>query len=211
MDSFYTPQQRALQDRFGTRRLADTQERAIVSGRLSEADRIFIGERDMLFLSSIEATGQPTVSYKGGAPGFVRIDGDDLLLPCYDGNGMFLSMGNVMEEARVGLLFIDFETPRRLRVHGIARLDEAVPIPGSPIVMRIRPTQVFVNCPRYIHHYRREHSSRYVPDAEGAAPVAEWKRLDFLQEYLPQADRKSVAAIGTITQAEYDATVNRGE
>lgn len=143
MDSFYTSEQRALQDRFGTRRLADAQERAIVSVRLSEANRAFIAEGEMLFLSTVDATGQPTVSYKGGAPGFVRIDGDDLLLPCYDGNGMFLSMGNVMEEARVGLLFIDFETPRPLRVHGLPPLDEAVPIPGAVIVMRISPTQVF--------------------------------------------------------------------
>lgn len=211
MGSFYTPEQRSLQDRFGTRRLADTQERAIVSERLSEANRAFIADRDMLFLSTVDATGQPTVSYKGGVPGFVRIDGDDLLLPCYDGNGMFLSMGNVTEEARVGLLFIDFETPRRLRVHGIARLDETVLAPGAAMVIRIRPTQIFLNCPRYVHRYWREGSSRYVPDAEGNAPVAEWKRLEFLQEDLPQADHESVAAVGTITQSEYDAKVAAGD
>src|SRR4051812_34522362 len=120
----------------------------------------------MLFLSTVDATGQPTVSYKGGAPGFVRIDGDDLLLPCYDGNGMFLSMGNVAGEARVGLPFIDFETPPRLRVHGRARLKEveAGAIPGAAVVMRIRPMQIFVNCPRYIHRYQRQRISRYVPD-----------------------------------------------
>lgn len=211
MGSFYTPEQRSLQDRFGTRRLADAQERAIVSKRLSEADRAFIAERDMTFLSTVDATGQPTVSYKGGAPGFVRIDGDDLLLPCYDGNGMFLSMGNVTEEARVGLLFIDFQTPRRLRVHGVARLDETVPVPGAAMVMRIRPTQIFLNCPRYVHRYRREDSSRYVPDAQGNAPVAEWKRLAFLQEDLPRADRESVVAVGTINQSEYDAKIDRGD
>uniref|UniRef100_UPI00313C590D pyridoxamine 5'-phosphate oxidase family protein n=1 Tax=Methylobacterium fujisawaense TaxID=107400 RepID=UPI00313C590D len=76
MGSFYTPEHRALQDRFVTRRLADTQERAIVSERLSEADRTFIAERDMLFLSTTDATGQPTVSYKGGAPGFEADDPD---------------------------------------------------------------------------------------------------------------------------------------
>ena len=210
MGSLYTPEQRSLQDRFGTRRLADTQERAIVSERLSEADRAFIADRDMLFLSTVDATGQPTVSYKGGATGFVRIDGDDLL-PCYDGNGMFLSMGNVTGEAHVGLFFIDFETPRRLRVHGIARLNETVPVPGAAMVMRISPTQIFLNCPRYVHRYRREDSSRYVPDARGNAPVAEWKRLAFLQEDLLQADRESVAAVGTITQSEYDAKVGTGD
>ena len=139
------------------------------------------------------------------------LQGDDLLLPCYDGNGMFLSMGNVMGEVRVGLLFIDFETPRRLRVHGVARLEETVPIPGADIVMRIRPTQIFLNCPRYVHRYRRDASSRYVPDALGNAPVAEWKRLDFLQEDLPQPDRENVAAVGTITQDEYDLRIMNGE
>lgn len=211
MESFYTAQHRALQGRFGTRRLADTQGRAIVGDRLSEAHHAFIASRDMLFLSTIDATGQPTVSYKGGAPVFVRVQGDDLLLPCYDGNGMFLSMSNVMGEARVGLLFIDFETPRRLRVHGVARLDETVPIPGADIVMRIRPTQIFLNCPRYVHRYRRDARSRYVPDALGNAPVAEWKRLDFLQEDLPQPDRENVAAVGTITQDEYDSRIMNGE
>lgn len=211
MGGFYTPQHRAMQDRFGTRQLADTQERVIVSDRLSEAHRVFIAERDMLFLSTIDATGQPTVSYKGGAPGFVRIDGDDLLLPCYDGNGMFLSMGNIMGEARVGLLFIDFETPRRLRVHGLASLDETVPVPGSATIMRIRPTQIFLNCPRYVHRYRRDVGSRYVPDAQGRAPLAAWKRLDFLQRDLLQADRERVAAVGTLTQDEYDAKVMNNE
>jgi hypothetical protein len=184
-----------LQDRFGTRRLADKQECVIVSERLSEAQRAFNEERDMLFLSTIDATGQPTVSYKGGSPGFVRINGDHLLLPCYDGNGMFLSMGNVMGEARVGLLSIDFEIPRRLRVHGLASLDETVPVPGSATIMRIRPTQIFLTCPRSVHRYRRGVSSRYVPDARGNAPVGAWKRLEFLQGDLLQADRERAAAV----------------
>ena len=89
--------------------MADTQERVIISERLSEVQRAFIAECDMVFLSTVDTVGQPTVSYKGGSPGFARIDGDDLLLPCYDGNGMFLSMGNVTGEPRVGLLFIDVQ------------------------------------------------------------------------------------------------------
>ena len=79
------------------------------------------------------------------------------------------------------------------------------------MVMRIRPTQIFLNCPRYVHRYRREDSSRYVPDAQGNAPVAEWKRLESLQEDLPHADRECVAVVGTITQSEYDAKVSTGD
>lgn len=141
----------------------------------------------------------------------MRVHGDDLLLPCYDGNGMFLSMGNVMGEARVSLLLIDFKIPRHLRAHELASLNEAVPMLGAAIVMPIRPMQIFVNCPRYVHRYRRDNSSRYVPDAQGNAPVAEWRRLEFLQEDLPKADRESVAAVGSITQDEYDAKVMKGE
>lgn len=111
----------------------------------------------------------------------------------------------------MGLLFIDFETRRRLRGHRLASLDEALPISGAAIVMRIRPRQIFLNCPRYVYRCRREGSSGYVPDARGNAPVAEWKRLEFLQEDLPRADRESVAAIGTITQGEYDTKVIKGK
>jgi hypothetical protein len=57
----------------------------------------------------VDEWGRPTVSYKGGPSGLVRIDGpSDLVFPVYDGNGMFLSLGNIASTAQVGLLFIDF-------------------------------------------------------------------------------------------------------
>ena len=63
---------------------------------------------------TIDHHGRPTVSYKGGDPGFVRVlDGKTVALPCYDGNGMFYSMGNLLGNPQVGMLFVIFENPHR--------------------------------------------------------------------------------------------------
>ena len=177
MINFYGEAQRRLQDRFGTRRLADAEEQLIVTAALNDAQRAFIESRDMVFLTSVDKHGQPTVSYKGGAPGFLRVVDGAILMPCYDGNGMYLSMGNVEGEPRVGLLFIDFERPNRLRVHGRASLVEAGGIPGAEMMLRIVPHEIFVNCPRYIHAY--EQGGFALPagcDGKGAARRVEAHR-----------------------------------
>ena len=76
-----------------------------------------------MFVASMDASGQPTCSYKGRVPGFVRVlDEHTLAFPSYDGNGMFLTLGNTAETQQVGLLFIDFVSPNRVRVHGRARV-----------------------------------------------------------------------------------------
>src|SRR5205085_3241580 len=119
MSLIYSPASRALQDAFDTRRLADRLAEVKVHDRFTADDRSFIESRDMFFLASVDATGQPTCSYKGGDPGFVTVvDETTLAFPNYDGNGMYLSMGNVAETHAVGILFIDFENRRRLRVEG---------------------------------------------------------------------------------------------
>lgn len=75
----------------------------------------------MFFLATADAQGRPSCSYKGGEPGFVRVlDEQTLAFPRYDGNGMFLSLGNALENPHVGLLFIDFVRARRLRFNGEA-------------------------------------------------------------------------------------------
>src|SRR5205085_6087611 len=98
----------------------------------------------------------PDCSHKGGDPGFVRVVGPDTLeFPSYDGNGQFRSLGNVQANPAVGLLFIDFESPKRLRVNGRATLlDDAEALArhhGAQLVVRVRADRIFPNCPRYIH------------------------------------------------------------
>ena len=215
--TFYGDGQRDLQQRFQTGRMADLLEQVIVHPEIQEAERAFIEARDMFFLATVDGSGQPTCSYKGGDPGFVKVvDPATLAFPSYDGNGMFLSMGNIRATARVGLLFIDFETPHRLRVQGTAAVREADPLlaayPGADLVVRVAVSQVFVNCSRYVHRYQRVKASRYVPRAGCETPFAEWKRIDVVQEALPPRDAgKTAKAGGTITIEEYEAKRHAGE
>ena len=147
---------RAFQDRFDTRRLADRIEERIVHDAIDDDDRAFIEARDMFFLATVDADGAPQCSYKGGEPGFVRVlDEQTIAFPSFDGNGMYLSLGNIAETARVGLLFVDFDGQKRLRLNGVASIDPDDPLlaeyPRAQCIVRVRATEVFPNCPRYIH------------------------------------------------------------
>lgn len=216
MSDIYGAENRAFQDAFDTRRLADLLEKNVNRTELTEMDQRFIASCDMVFLSTLDAQGFPTVSYKGGDRGFVRVlDTKTLALPFYDGNGMFYTAGNIAASARVGLLFIDFETPRRLRVHGTAEVGSADDLrgayPGAQLIAQIRLSHLFTNCGRYIHKYTRVAASEYLPDADGNAPVPEWKSVDYLQEALPKDQQDRVRKAGaTITEEEYRRNFWRG-
>lgn len=189
----YTPEQRALQDRFDSRRLADRINDLLVSDSLDENDAGFIASRDMFFLSTVDADGQPTCSYKGGAPGFVRVLGPrTIAFPAYDGNGMFLSLGNAAATAKVGMLFLDFEHPSRMRVHGEATVsadDELLGTwPGAILVVRVAVTEVFPNCPRYLHRMAKVEESPFVPHHGVPTPVPGWKQSDWACDVLPAGD-----------------------
>ncbi len=201
MSSFYGPNQRLLQDRFETRRLADKIEPLVIEKEIGDKHRDFIAARDMFWLASVDSEGRPTVSYKGGDPGFVKVlDNKTLAFPCYDGNGMFLSMGNLIGNANVGLLFIDFENPYRLRIQGTAHIDDDDPLLAeyveAQMVVRVTVSEVFRNCPRYVHRQQKFEPSQYVPREGIETPLAGWKRVDELQEVLPERDRERVAREG---------------
>jgi len=196
MDSTYHGGSRRLQDRFDTRRLADRLDEKFVQRPFIDArDREFIERLDMFFLATADADGRPQCSYKGGDPGFVRVlDEQTVAFPNYDGNGMYLSMGNLLVNPHVGMLFIDFvsERPSRLRLNGVASVDEQDALmgayPEAQFVVRVRATEVFPNCPRYIHRMALVERSRFVPHAECATPVPGWKREDWARDVLPARD-----------------------
>jgi uncharacterized protein len=184
---------RRLQDTFRTRRLADRLEEVIAHQVFSDADRAFIESRSMFFLATADAEGRPDCSYKGGRPGFVRVVGPSTLaFPSYDGNGMFKSLGNVLANPYVGLLFIDFESPRRLRVNGRASVHEDDPLlaelVGAQLVVRVEAQAVFPNCPRYIHRMTVVEESPYAPCEGHTPPVPEWKTRPVFREVLPPGD-----------------------
>src|ERR1700757_4489788 len=130
--AMYNEGSRQLQDRFHARALADRMVERIVHDRFSDEDRAFIESRQLFFLATADADGHPDCSYKGGVPGFVRVvDPATLAFPSYDGNGMFKSLGNILVNPQVGLLFIDFEQPKRLRVNGRASIRDDDPLLGE--------------------------------------------------------------------------------
>lgn len=194
MSQLYGPRHRELQDRFDTRRLADGHERRIVRREITPEHRAFIESRDMFWLATIDHHGRPTVSYKGGDPGFVRVlDRKTIAFPSYDGNGMFYSMGNLIGNSNVGLLFINFEQPHRLRVQGVATVHEDDPLLAdygeAQMIVRVSVSEIFRNCPRYVHRYQKVGRSEYVPRAGTKAPFAAWKRIDDIQAELPAKDQ----------------------
>ena len=195
MSASYHEGSRWFQDRFDTRRLADRIDERLVDDVIDADDRAFIERMDMFFLATVDAEGRPQCSYKGGDPGFVRVlETNTLAFPNYDGNGMYLSMGNLLVNPHVGMLFVDFtsERPSRLRVNGTASVDPSDPLtpawPGAQFVVRVEATEVFPNCPRYIHRMALVERSRFVPREEQPVPVPDWKRTDWACDVLPAAD-----------------------
>ena len=195
MSETYHAGMRRLQDRFDTRRLADRLDERLGRASFTEADRAFIESRPMFFLASADAQGRPDCSYKGGDPGFVRVTADDeLAFPSYDGNGMFRSLGNLLVNPAVGLLFIDFDSPNRLRVNGraaIAEDDELLgSFAGAQVVVRVRAELIFPNCPRYIHRMGTAEPSPYVPRDGHTPPEPKWKRMEMFADVLPRNARR---------------------
>jgi predicted pyridoxine 5'-phosphate oxidase superfamily flavin-nucleotide-binding protein len=188
----YNQGSRRFQDRFDTRRLADRiEERSRTT--IDESDRGFIEGCDMFFIATADADGKPQCSYKGGEPGFVRVlDERTIAFPNYDGNGMYLTAGNAAVNPQVGLLFVNFEVRKRLRLNGIASHSADDPLlaeyPEAQFLWRVEATEVFPNCPRYIHHYELVERSRFVPNAECKTPVPAWKTRDWASDVLAATD-----------------------
>ena len=190
--SIYHQGNRQLQDQFDSRRIADRLQQVTLHDRFNEGDRAFITGCSMFFLATADAEGQPDVSYKGGLPGFVRIvDEQALAFPDYDGNGMFKSLGNILVNPKVGLLFIDFEQPNRMRVSGTASVSDTDPLlaefPGAQLIVRVHAERIFPNCPRYIHRLELVERSVYAPRPGYAPPEPDWKRMDVFRDALPGA------------------------
>jgi predicted pyridoxine 5'-phosphate oxidase superfamily flavin-nucleotide-binding protein len=184
---------RRWQDRFETRALADRLVNVTLHAEFTDGDRALIESAVMFFLATADADGHPECSFKGGPRGFVRVlDPRTLAFPSYDGNGMFKSLGNIVVNPHVGLLFVDFERPRRLRVNGIAAADEHDPLlaefPGAEVIVRVRAGQIFPNCPRYIPKLALVEPSPYAPAPGCTPPVPEWKRRPVFREVLRPGD-----------------------
>lgn len=215
MSRLYGEVHRQVQDAQGTRKLADRIEEIACKTEIDEDAKGFIEAQDMFFLSTVDHLGRPTVSYKGGAPGFVRVvDATTLIFPIYDGNGMQLSVGNMVGHADVGMLFISFERPHRIRLQGKSSVSQAAELLAlfqeAEFVVKIELSELWQNCPRYIHRFSRESRSRYVPVAACATPLAEWKRFEFMQDVLSERDAKRAQEVGFIQVEDWMEKIKTG-
>lgn len=189
--NFYSEGQLSMQRSADSRRLADRMTEVNLRPVLTDRDRAFIEARDMFFLATVDARGQANCSYKGGDPGFVRVVNErTIAFPNYDGNGMFLSMGSIVDTGEVGMLFIDFEGQSRMRLNGSATIHRDDPLlaewPEAQFVVRVAVREVFGNCPRYIHKMALVERSVFVPKAACETPQPDWKQA-FL-DVLPRGD-----------------------
>ncbi len=194
IDDLYHEGMRQLQDARETRALADRLGQVTARTAFTDEDRLFIQRSAMFFVATADAEGRPDCSCKGGLPGFVRVlDDRTLAIPDYDGNGMYRTWGNVLVNPHVGLLFPDFEQPKRLRVNGTARLGQDDPLlaefPGAVFIVRVEATRIFPNCPRYIHRMQLVEHSPYAPRPGYTPPVPAWKTFDSFRDVLPARDR----------------------
>ena len=216
MSRLYGDQHRALQDEFGTRKMADRIEQLASKTEFDEESKGFIEAMDMFFLSTVDHLGRPTVSYKGGDPGFVKIvDSTTLVFSSDDGNGMFLSMGNASRNSHVGMLFISFERPHRIRVQGTPSISRNDPLMAdykeADFIVRVKLSELWQNCPRYIHRYQKVNPSRYVPREHCETPLAEWKHVDLVQDVLVPRDAARAQAAGTIGIEEWINKIKTGD
>lgn len=192
--TMFHAENRALQDSFGSRALADRLVETRHRTAFTDEDAAFIAARPFFFLATADAEGHPDCSFKGGDPGFVRVLAPDLLVfPDYDGNGMFKSLGNIRANPNIGLLFMVFDhraQPARLRVNGMAEVAaESDPLlrefPGGQLLVRVRPQHIFPNCPRYIPDLGLETLSPYTPRPGTVPPEPEWKGRAVLRDVVP--------------------------
>lgn len=216
MSRLFGPQHRELQDAFGTRKLADRIEEIACVTEFDDETKAFIEAQDMFFLASVDHNGRPTVSYKGGDVGLVKvIDSRTLVFPNYDGNGMYMSVGNIAQNSEVGLLFISFEKPHRIRVQGTATVSREDPLleqfPGADMLVRVNLSEMWQNCPRYIHRYQKLETSRYVPQAECETPLAGWKQTDIVHDVLSPEEAARAKKAGVIPIEQWMDKVKSGD
>ena len=181
---------RRLQDQFDSRRVSDRLEEKLARSEFTADDRAFIEGAVYFFLATADDAGRPDCSFKGGMPGFVRVTGaSELAFPDYDGNGMFKSLGNILANPHVGLLFIAMHgKPRRLRINGTATVSRDDPLlartVGAQLIVRVTARAIFPNCPRYIPAMQLTELSIYAPRPGCEPPEPAWKSFPDFQDHV---------------------------
>jgi predicted pyridoxine 5'-phosphate oxidase superfamily flavin-nucleotide-binding protein len=153
-----------MQERAGTAALG-LKVLAAIESELTPELAAFIAARELLFLATADADGHCDAGVRAGPPGFIRVlDPRTLVFPDFPGNGSFMSLGNLLVNPHIGLLLIDFDRRRRVRINGKARVSEAPELrahfPGAQRVVQVEVEEVFSNCPSYLPRLQVMESAR---------------------------------------------------
>lgn len=160
----FTPTVRGVQERMGSRASYARMERGPVVGDVLGPDEAaFIGARDSFYMATVSETGWPYVQHRGGPAGFVRVlDPKTIGFADFRGNRQYVSVGNLMRDDRVSLLFMDYPNRARLKLLGHATLVgadrreilERLEVPGYRARVErgflIRVEAFDWNCPQHI-------------------------------------------------------------
>ncbi len=122
------------QELYGTARRASAFYTNQMLNYLNPVMRDFIARQETVFIATADAAGSCDSSFRAGFPGFVQVlDDRTLAYPEYRGNGVMASVGNMLENAHIGLLFIDFlQSTVGLHVNGTSRLVENADMLARP-------------------------------------------------------------------------------
>lgn len=129
--------------------------RCKIHRQLTAQAQNFIRHSPLVMLSTADAQGNSTVSPKGDYAGFVQVgDANTLYIPERQGNKLLFTLQNLLENPRLGLLFLVPRTRETLRVHGEATLTtdadlcEQLAVHGRPalLVIKVRVTDSYFHC-----------------------------------------------------------------
>ncbi|MEY4705235.1 MAG: hypothetical protein RL042_1437 [Nitrospirota bacterium] len=122
------------QKRFGTSTRAASFYAKQMLDHLNLPMQQFLARQEMAFIATADASGACDCSFRAGAPGFVHVlDEKTLAYPEYRGNGVLASVGNILENPQIGMIFLDyFQSTIGLHVNGKARILSPDDITGMP-------------------------------------------------------------------------------
>ncbi len=120
----FTNAVKEVQALMGSRKIYSRSEAGPPSNQtLTDAESLFIAERDSFYLASTSETGWPYVQHRGGPVGFLRVISDhEIGFADFSGNRQYISVGNIQKDKRVALILVDYPNQTRLKIFGEIRI-----------------------------------------------------------------------------------------
>jgi uncharacterized protein len=153
-----SPGEHNLQRRYGSQDRARRFYRQQVLDRLNEQMMSFIARQEMAWIATADSRGECDCSFRAGPPGFVQVlDARTLRYPEYRGNGIMASLGNILDNPHIGMVFLDFDQERiGLHINGTARIVEVGECNGvRPRIERwveVRVQEAYIHCRKHLPH-----------------------------------------------------------